>query len=95
MKRCLATFVLGLLLVSAASAQAPSAEEPATREDVVRLFDVMQIRQQMDLVMKQIFQQMRAMSREEMKDRKVQVSPCGYGESRCTGGQDHERIFCL
>jgi hypothetical protein len=35
----------------------------------------MQIRPQMELVMRQMFQQMRAMSREEMKDRKVQVGP--------------------
>jgi uncharacterized protein len=75
MKRCIASFILGLLLVSVASAQSSSTDEPSTREDVVKLFDVMQIRQQIDLVMKQMFQQMRVMSREEMKDRKVQVSP--------------------
>ncbi len=75
MKRCTVTFVLGLLLLSAASAQSPANDGPCTREDVVRLFDVMQIRQQMELVMKQVFQQMRAMSREEMKDRKLEASP--------------------
>ena len=76
MKRCIATFVFVLLLISAASTQTSSpVEEASTREDVVRLFDVMQIRQQMELVMKQMFQQMRSMSREEMKDRKIQVSP--------------------
>jgi len=76
MKRCIATFVFVLLLISAASTQTASpVEDASTREDVVRLFDVMQIRQQMELVMKQMFQQMRSMSREEMKDRKIQVSP--------------------
>src|SRR4051812_41371625 len=75
MKRCLVICVLALLLVSAASAQTGSTEEPCTREDVIKLFDVMQIRQQMELVTTQIFQQMREMSREEMKDRKIQVTP--------------------
>jgi len=75
MKRCIATLVLGLLLLSAASAQSPSTDAQSSREDVIRLFDVMQIRPQMELVMRQMFQQMRAMSREEMKDRKVQVGP--------------------
>src|ERR1043165_4882398 len=75
MKRCIATFVLGLLLLSAASAQTAPADAPSSREDVIRLFDVMQIRQQMEQVMKQMFQQMRAMSREEMKDKKSDVTP--------------------
>ena len=35
----------------------------------------MQIRPQMEQVMKQMFQQMRAMSREEMKDKKTDVTP--------------------
>ena len=76
MKRYLAPLVVLLLLAIAASAQTPTPSgEASTREDVIRLFDVMQIRQQMELVMKQMLQQMRAMSREEMKDRKIQVSP--------------------
>src|SRR5215813_13487336 len=75
MKRGIAIYVLGLLLVSAASAQSAPADTPSSREDVMRLFDVMQIRPQMEQVMKQMFQQMRAMSREEMKDKKPNVSP--------------------
>jgi len=75
MKRCIATFVFGLLLLAPASAQSPPIDAQSSREDVIRLFDVMQIRPQMELVMRQMFQQMRAMSREEMKDRKVQVGP--------------------
>jgi len=72
MKRCIGTFVLVLLLVSAASAQS---DAPSSREDVVHLFEVMQIREQMEQVMKQMFDQMRAMSREEMKDKKHNVTP--------------------
>ena len=74
MKRFIATLVLGFLLLSAASAQSASTE-PSSREDIIRLFDVMQVRQQMELVMKQMFEQMKEMSREEMKDRKTGVTP--------------------
>src|ERR1041384_3881501 len=75
MKRGVATLVLGLLLISAASAQSTPANTPSSREDVMHLFEVMQIREQMQQVMKQMFQQMRAMSREEMKDKKSDVTP--------------------
>jgi len=76
MKRCFATLVFVLLLISAASAQTQSSVEIAsTREDVIRLFDVMQIRQQMELVTQQMLQQMRGMGREEMKDRNPAVTP--------------------
>jgi uncharacterized protein len=75
MKRGIATLVLGLLLISAASGQSAPADAPSSKEDVIRLFEVMQIREQMEQVMKQMFHQMRAMSREEMKDKKPSVTP--------------------
>ena len=76
MKPCIATFIVMLLLVAAATAQAPaSSEEPSTRDDVIRLFDVMQVRQQMELVTKQLLDQMRGIGREEMKDRNPAVTP--------------------
>ena len=37
MKRCIAIFVLGLLLLSAASAQSAPADAPSSREDVIRV----------------------------------------------------------
>ena len=42
-------------------------DTPATREDILKLFDVMQIREQMQQVMRQVTVQMRAMSHEQMK----------------------------
>jgi hypothetical protein len=73
MKRYLAVFVAAICLSASLFAQTAS-EVPASRDDIVKLFDVMQLRSQMEQVMKQMFQQMRAMSREEMKDRKTNVT---------------------
>lgn len=47
-----------------------TADPPAAPEDIRKLFDVMQIRSQMKLVMQQVYQQMRAMERDQMKNRK-------------------------
>ena len=65
MKRILVILVV-VLTVSAASAQFV-ADQPATRDDIVKLFDVMRIRQQMELVTQQLLQQMQGMGREELK----------------------------
>jgi len=42
-------------------------DPPASREDVLKLFQVMQMRDQMNQVMRQVTLQMRSMSREQMK----------------------------
>jgi len=62
--------LLLLLCISAATAQVPVsiANDPqATREDILKLFEVMQIREQMQQVMRQVTMQMRSMSREQAK----------------------------
>ncbi|HEY2361760.1 MAG TPA: DUF2059 domain-containing protein [Candidatus Angelobacter sp.] len=65
-------FCIGLPLL----AQSPaSADPPASRDDIVKLFDVMQVRQQMELVTEQLLQQMQGMGREEMKDHMPAVTP--------------------
>lgn len=46
----------------------------AAPEDIRKLFDVMQIRSQMKLVMQQVYQQMRAMERDQIKNRKPSVT---------------------
>ena len=43
------------------------ADPPATREDILKLFDVMQVRNQMNTVMSQVLAQMRTMTRAQMK----------------------------
>jgi hypothetical protein len=42
-------------------------DAPASREDILKLFDVMQTREQMRQVMRQVTVQMRSMSREQMQ----------------------------
>ena len=62
----LAAFCLGSL-GSAQVTVSIANDAPASREDILKLFDVMQIRDQMQQIMRQVTVQMRAMSREQMK----------------------------
>ncbi len=55
-------------------AQATPADAPSSREDIRKLFDVMQVRQQMRLVMEQVSQQMKAMTREALKKRNPEIT---------------------
>lgn len=65
---------IGLLfsLVSMQAQQAPAAA--ATKEDVLRLFDVMQIRQQMRLVMESVSQQTKAMTHATIRKQNPQIT---------------------
>jgi len=47
---------------------------PASREEVLKLFDLMHLRNQMKLVMTQISAQMRAMSHEQLRKRDPQIT---------------------
>jgi hypothetical protein len=77
MKKYVVTVVVALawLVVALAAQSSPSTELPASREDIVKLFDVMRVRQQMELVTQQLLQQMQGMGREEMRDRNPAVTP--------------------
>lgn len=58
------------ILVSPALAQVTvsiASDSQASREDILKLFDVMQIQEQMRQIMRQVTMQMRSMSREQMK----------------------------
>jgi uncharacterized protein len=65
-----------LLLASVCAAQTTVSIAPdaPSKEDVKKLFDVMASRRQMQEMMHQMFAQMRAMNREQMKKRKPDVS---------------------
>lgn len=70
-KRCL--FVILLLSVGVSPLLAQS-DAPATREDVLKLFDVMNIRDQMRMVMESVAKQQRAMIHEALKKRSPQIT---------------------
>ncbi|MBZ5722278.1 MAG: DUF2059 domain-containing protein [Acidobacteriia bacterium] len=61
-------------MAGAVLAQQVASDAPATREEILKLFDVMQIRQQMEQVMQQVMQQTRTMSHEALKTRHPDIS---------------------
>jgi uncharacterized protein len=64
------TFLLLVLSCVPAPAQVTVSianDSAASRDDILKLFDVMQVRDQMRQVMRQVTVQMRSMSREQMK----------------------------
>lgn len=69
--RCL--FAIPLLLVACTPLPGQS-DTPATREDILRLFDTMKIHEQMKLVMDTVAKQQRTMIRETVKKRAPQVT---------------------
>jgi hypothetical protein len=64
---CFATCALG-------AQPSPNAETPATREDILRMFKIMNIEVQTRQVMDQVMQQMRSASREQIKKRRPEVT---------------------
>jgi uncharacterized protein len=66
---CLTTpAMLGQAAVSTAS------DAPASREDILKLFEVMQVRAQMNSVMNQVMAQMRTMNRAQMKKQNPEMT---------------------
>jgi hypothetical protein len=64
-----------LLTTSASFAQQTTAPQPpSTKDDILRLFDTMQIRQQMRLVMESVAQQMKDMTHETLKKRDATIT---------------------
>lgn len=72
--------VLFLILVCVTSscmlgqAAAAASETPASADDIRKLFDVMQIRNQMKLVMQQVSQQMRSLERDQVRKQQPNVT---------------------
>jgi uncharacterized protein len=73
MKRLLQVVLCVLTLVGY-SVHAQTSDAPATREDVLKLFDTMKIHEQMRLVMNSVLTQQRAMVHEALKKRDPNVS---------------------
>ena len=65
---------IALLLLSSAVAFAQTSDTPATREDILKLFDTMKIHDQMRLIMESVLKQQRAMIHEALKKRDPNVS---------------------
>jgi len=77
MKRHSAFFAIVLLVATAAFAQQPApspGDAPASKEDIQKLFEVMQIHQQMHQVMDAMMKQQSAMIHETLKQRYPQTS---------------------
>jgi uncharacterized protein len=70
-KYCLLIILLLSVAISPVLAQSDS---PATREDVLKLFDVMNIRDQMRMVMESVAKQQRTMIHDAMRKRSPQIS---------------------
>lgn len=71
LKSLLSVCLLSASLCAAQSAPAPDAP---SKEDIQKLFDVMASREQMEQMMQQVFAQMRAMSREQLKKRHPDIT---------------------
>ena len=70
--RYLVIVCLFVLAISPTFAQ--TADAPATREDILKLFDTMKIHDQMRLIMESVLKQQRAMIHEALKKRDPNVS---------------------
>jgi uncharacterized protein len=73
MKRCLISLVLVLATACVTFGQEAGGAS-ASREDILKLFDVMHIRQQMKQVMDQVMKQMKSMSHDQIKKRNPEVT---------------------
>jgi uncharacterized protein len=77
MRVCAVWFVILLCLTSpcmVGQAAAAGSEAPASADDIRKLFDVMQIRNQMKLVMQQVSQQIRSLERDQVRKQQPNVT---------------------
>jgi len=75
MKYLVVLFLFTLGFPAAAQVAAPSADSPASKEQILKLFDVMDIRKQSRLMMASMEQQMRTTNVEAMKARYPRITP--------------------
>jgi len=74
LKSLLSACLLVLSLCAGAQTTASTAPDAASKEDVKKLFDVMASREQMAQMMQQLFEQMRNLSREQVKKRHPDIT---------------------
>jgi len=73
--RIVSAWVVALLLATAAfSQQAPAAPASASRADILRMFEVMHVRQQMRDTLSQMVQQTNVMMLEQLKHRRPDIA---------------------
>src|SRR6201987_779755 len=71
-KRC--WIVASVLICSAVVSLAQTPDAPATREDILKLFDTMKIHDQMRLIMDSVLKQQRAMIHEALRKREPNIT---------------------
>src|SRR5476649_1152545 len=74
MKRCLLSLTLVFATTCTMLGQQAAGDPPAARQDILKLFDVMHIREQMKQVMDQVMKQMKAMNHEQMRKRDPKIT---------------------
>ena len=73
MKRCVISLAL-ILATACLTFGQQAGDAPPTREDILKLFDVMHIREQMKQVMNQVTKQMKSMTHDQIKKRNPEVT---------------------
>jgi uncharacterized protein len=87
MKGCLITLALVLATACTTLGQQAAGDASASREDILKLFDVMHVREQMKQVMDQVLKQMRSMSHDQMKKRDSKLTDEQIAQIDATSGQ--------
>jgi uncharacterized protein len=86
MKRCLISLALVFATACTMLGQA-AGDTSASRDDILKLFDVMHVREQMKQVMDQVLKQMKAMSHDQMKKRDSKLTDEEIARVDATSGQ--------
>jgi hypothetical protein len=87
MKRCLISLALVLATGCATLGQQAAGDASASRDDILKLFEVMHVREQMKQVMDQVLKQMKAMSHDQMKKRDPKLTDEEIARVDATSGQ--------
>lgn len=87
--RLLIAACLVFVTSAAVAQQEPAGDAPATKQDILRLFDVMHNRDEVQKILEQVVQQMQTMNREQMKKRNPSIT----NEELARMDRDSQEIF--